>query len=243
MTQAPTGSVIHHLGDGIYKGNPKYIFNSLVEGTTYRKIFKLEKEPSTLTQSTFSIMHRGCQLTTNSIFINNVQATTIPTSPEDGSFALYTYDVPPEYFRLGMNEFKVESAFDEDGQFDDFEFKDSKIEFDVGTPDLTGNVATEEEMTCGGPGGDSDYIPEEHPGLDTDVIDDCGSMILEDGTIVPISGQNITDGDVFTNPNVTVQGGRRPTDHGENQFIRKLAPEVETRDTDTGENLSIWGGW
>jgi hypothetical protein len=238
-------SDVHHLGDGIYAGNPKFRFNSLLEGSMYRKPFKLSIDGVNLARSTFSLEHRGIQLEGNKIYINNTEVSTIPISPTNGSFAVFEVELNPSLFHEGFNEFKVEAGLDVNtGNLDDFEFKNPKIEFKPA--DHQCPIIRNEEPCSQGPGGpddDFDKIDIDHT-IDAELIDDCGNRVLPDGTVLAITGdQNITDGDVFTNPNVNVAEGRKPTNGGDNNALRRLAPELETRDTDDDHYNTMWGGW
>jgi hypothetical protein len=236
---------VHHLGDGVYAGNPKFRFNSLLEGSMYRKPFKLDIDGINIERATFSLYHRGAQLTNNTIYINNQEVATLPKSPEDGSFEKFEVDFPPSLFHEGFNEFKVEAGLDVDtGNLDDFEFKDAKIDFKKS--DHLCPVIKEEDACGQGPGGPNDAFGEVDTNfkLDADLIDDCGNRVLPDGSVQPLTGDDAsTDGDVFTNPNVKIAVGRKPTNGGDNNGIRRLAPEIETRDTDDAHFIDNWGGW
>jgi hypothetical protein len=235
-----TDVIIHHIGDGQYAGNPKFRFNSLVEGSIYRKPFKIDVDGINLSKAVFKIEHRGIQLINNPIYINNTVIGHLPVSPTDGTFLAFELEIDVSLFKKGLNEFKIESAYDVKGNFDDFEFKNCKIDFEKADHECP--VIESEPVCHGGPGGEYEFLGSDiDVSLDVDLINDCGDTVGPDGSVIPTSGS--TDGDVFSNPKVVVAAGRRPTNQGDNQAIRDLAPEIETRDTDSDEYIDNWGGW
>jgi len=241
---------IHHIGDGFNKHNKLYKFQSLVEGPVYLKNFTLSHSGEYFESAKFSMEYRFVDDEENKVYLNDVEIISSIPPLSGEAFTYIEVDVDVKLLKKDTNQFKIESFEDIEGLYDDFEFRNATFDFQTKTTGVTGITADNLKPCCVGPGGDQrveDLLSNSIDiSVDTEVVDDCGNIIKGDGTTVAVTGGDgilNTDGDVFTNPSVKVQGGRQATDPGDNAAIRRLAPTVETRDTDSGDVDSIWGGW
>jgi hypothetical protein len=122
---------LHHLGDDSFGGAFNSQFQKSTEGTSFSRSFRPTSTQMTASNATITLLAKGLQAS-NSLSLGINLVGNLDTSPSDGSFGTITFsDIPISYFSSFGNTTLRISAASQFGDYDDFEFTNVIIRFNL----------------------------------------------------------------------------------------------------------------
>ena len=123
------GDILYHLGDDKYRGNVNSQLYLPTIGLSKELTFNITQEQlDNYTHARLKFYVRGAQIR-NYLYINNTQLGYISSSPYNGSFGRYYWNININLLHLGINHFKITSNLGWPNDHDDFEFTNVMIKF------------------------------------------------------------------------------------------------------------------
>lgn len=140
------GDILYHLGDDHYGGSVNSQLQLPTMGQSKELTFNITQEQlDNYTHARLKFYVRGAQIR-NYLYINNTQLGYISSSPYNGSFGRYYWNININLLHLGINHFKITSNLYSSTDYDDFEFTNVMIKFYDHKPtrmEKMGNETTE----------------------------------------------------------------------------------------------------
>ena len=121
---------LHHLGDDDFSGSINSGFQRISEGTVFQKNFSLSTVQAEASSVTITLLAKGLQLS-NRLEINGNLVGYLNNSPSDGSYGTVTYAIPMGVLQSGVNTLVIESSQNASGNYDDFEFTNVVLRFEL----------------------------------------------------------------------------------------------------------------
>ena len=123
------GDILYHLGDDHYGGSVNSQLQLPTMGQSKELTFNITQEQlDNYTHTRLKFYVRGAQIR-NYLYINNTQLGYISSSPYNGSFGRYYWNININLLHLGINHFKITSNLYSSTDYDDFEFTNVMIKF------------------------------------------------------------------------------------------------------------------
>jgi len=122
---------VHHLGDGNFAGAINSQFQRNTEGTTFEKTFYIKPEIyDKYNSAVIKFVGKGFQEYNNKLYINGKFFSYIGSSPYDGSYGYYRWNIYNIHniLKKGENTLKITSGKNYNNDYDDFEFANIIIE-------------------------------------------------------------------------------------------------------------------
>ena len=121
---------LHHLGDDSFGGSINSGFQRTSEGTVFQKSFSLSTAQAEASSVTITLLAKGLQIS-NRLEINGNLVGYLNNSPSDGSYGTVTYSIPMGVLQSGVNTLVIESSQNAFGNYDDFEFTNVVLRFEL----------------------------------------------------------------------------------------------------------------